>query len=514
VVLPSTSPHKTPVALLALGAALALTACEEESIGRLTVKGAFEPAALDFGEVTVGTEKSLMASFKNTGSAVFTIDDVTLTESFTIYGVKGNLKGKQIIAGTSLDLEVAYLARAEGEVNGQLVLTSGDVTVTLDLHAIGVMRRVPVLTMQPASLSFGAIELGAVARQDVVITNSGNAPGVIDRVTLMSTGADVTGTDEYRQDLGLPITIAEGTSVTVPILFAPTTEGTKSELMYFGASGATAPLELTLTGEGRIPLGEILCSPSRLSFGPVERGQQRTLTVDCSARGGPARVIGVSTSGSADPYFSVAPVNTTDLLSGQAVTISVTYAPDGLPSTHFGSLTVSYSGGNGAATVDVPLEGDVVPPPPTATAISVILRWNSDDTDVDLHLVQPGALAFSPEDCYFANSAPDWSVPGDTSDDPFLDVDDVDGRGPENINLNATPAGNYRVMVHYYTDNNQGPTTATVEVYVAGNLAGTFSRQLDCDNLWTVGTVNWNGNGGTFSPSTTTLPQTGQGSCL
>ncbi|MCK6548538.1 choice-of-anchor D domain-containing protein [Myxococcota bacterium] len=513
MVLRSTSPHKT--ALLALGAALALTACEEESIGRLTVKGAFEPDALDFGEVIVGTEKSLMASFKNTGSAVFTIDDVTLSPSFTIYGVKGNLKGKEIIAGTSLELEVAFLATAEGEVNGQLTLVSGDVTVSMDLHAIGVMRRVPVLTMAPSSLSFGAIELGAVARQDVVITNSGTAPGVIDRVTLMSTGADVTGTDEYRQDYGLPITIAEGTSVTVPIIFAPTQEGTRSDVMYFGTSGATAPLELTLTGEGRIPLGEVLCAPSRLSFGPVERGQQRTLTVDCSARGGPARIISANTNNSSDPYFSVAPVGTTDLQPGQAVTLSVTYTPDGLPATHFGTLSVLYSGGSGNSSTDVPLEGEVVPPPPTATAISVILRWNSNNTDVDLHLVEPGALAFSdPTDCFYANSNPDWGVSGDTSDDPFLDVDDVDGFGPENINLNSTAAGNYRVLVHYFSDHNQGPTTATVEVYVAGNLAGTFSRQLDCDNLWTVGTVNWNGNGGTFSPSTTTLPQTGQGSCL
>jgi hypothetical protein len=172
---------------------------------------------------------------------------------------------------------------------------------------------------------------------------------------------------------------------------------------------------------------------------------------------------------------------------------------------------VVFSGSMGMQTVRIPITGEVIPPPVTNTAISVVLRWDTNLTDVDTHLVRPGGRFFDPRsDCYFASMSPDWGTIGDTSDNPFLDVDDTDGRGPENINLSRTAAGDYLVQIHYW--NGFVPTRATVEIYLDGARVGQFDRQLRCGDLWTVGTVQWNGMSGTFVPSTRVEPSS-EGPC-
>ena len=83
-------------------------------------------------------------------------------------------------------------------------------------------------------------------------------------------------------------------------------------------------------------------------------------------------------------------------------------------------------------------------------AILVQLSWRTpgdmnetdrDGTDLDLHLLHPNAQnwgnadRFEPYDCYFKNPIPDWGQLENESDDPSLDIDDLNGSGPENVTL-------------------------------------------------------------------------------
>jgi hypothetical protein len=81
-----------------------------------------------------------------------------------------------------------------------------------------------------------------------------------------------------------------------------------------------------------------------------------------------------------------------------------------------------------------------------------------------------------------------------------LDIDDVVGFGPENINLLEPADGQYAVHVHAFDLRDDATVTATVHVWLGGIHTWTGDVVLDEQNqLWPVGTIDW--PAGTFVPS-------------
>lgn len=99
--------------------------------------------------------------------------------------------------------------------------------------------------------------------------------------------------------------------------------------------------------------------------------------------------------------------------------------------------------------------------------LRIEMFWNTARTDMDLHLLNPIATSwFNANDCYFSNCLRGlmWP-PGGVEDDPSLDIDNRDGFGPENINIQTPSPGTYRVGVHAYS----GDAGVTVRIYCGGS---------------------------------------------
>ena len=118
--------------------------------------------------------------------------------------------------------------------------------------------------------------------------------------------------------------------------------------------------------------------------------------------------------------------------------------------------------------------------------LQVTLTWNSE-ADVDLHLEEPDGNTI-----YFAS---------DTSDagDGYLDVDDMDGFGPENIFYETNvPDGQYTVKVNMFDAYPEHlPTSYTVKVK-RNNNSETFNgtlNQLDETDEVTSFTMSGSGTG-------------------
>ena len=71
-------------------------------------------------------------------------------------------------------------------------------------------------------------------------------------------------------------------------------------------------------------------------------------------------------------------------------------------------------------------------------SLQINLAWDTDNTDIDLHVIEPGG-----EEIYYSNKTSD--ITGGK-----LDRDDRDGYGPENIFWENAPDGEYKVYVYYY----------------------------------------------------------------
>ncbi len=149
--------------------------------------------------------------------------------------------------------------------------------------------------------------------------------------------------------------------------------------------------------------------------------------------------------------------------------------------------------------------------------LRVELYWNppespSDPTDVDLHLLHPTSPVWFDDagDCYYANcnaSASmilEWDVPAFWPDNPRLDIDDVEGYGPENINIdNPVTGSTYTVGVHYFSDDGWGPSQVYVKIYCGtvsldpvfeiGPVRLTAGVDYEGNDFWKVADVTWDG---------------------
>ncbi len=119
-------------------------------------------------------------------------------------------------------------------------------------------------------------------------------------------------------------------------------------------------------------------------------------------------------------------------------------------------------------------------------SMRVVLSWGNNPFDLDSHMIYPG------NHLYFNNKL---------GSNGNLDVDDVDGFGPETITLTKRENGHsYVYAVHDFTDKNQPATMdlsasqAKVFVYVGESLVRTYYIPTgQKGNLWTVFRVNENG---------------------
>jgi hypothetical protein len=84
----------------------------------------------------------------------------------------------------------------------------------------------------------------------------------------------------------------------------------------------------------------------------------------------------------------------------------------------------------------------------------VMITWNTDGTDVDLHVVEPGG-----EMCFYGHRQ--------TASGGQLTQDVTQGYGPEMYVLPSAPAGNYQILAKYFaSDRNRASARTKVQVIV------------------------------------------------
>ncbi|MBP5321785.1 MAG: DUF2135 domain-containing protein [Kiritimatiellae bacterium] len=87
--------------------------------------------------------------------------------------------------------------------------------------------------------------------------------------------------------------------------------------------------------------------------------------------------------------------------------------------------------------------------------VRIVLSWDADATDIDLHVIEPGG-----EEAFYGHNR--------TARGGYVSRDITDGYGPEEYMIRKAPNGKYKIRVNYFASHQQtvvGPATVTATVF-------------------------------------------------
>ena len=220
----------------------------------------------DFGVAPADTFRDQPLVLTNPGGCPLTVTNITsnVPDFQTAQVVSYPLV---IAAGGSIAVPIRFQPTSFGPKSGTLTVSSSDpLNPTRQIRVTGNGGAPLIATSIVDTGGFGKVCVGSTADLSIFINNGGLSP-------LRVTGL-VSSSPEFEtpQVLTFPLLVAPGTSVEVPIRFAPTTSGAKSATITINSNDPVTPNKLaTLTADTP---DLALCNPPSftavgLSIGPT-----------------------------------------------------------------------------------------------------------------------------------------------------------------------------------------------------------------------------------------------------
>lgn len=193
--------------------------------------------------MNVGSSSSNTVTFTNSGAGNLTISQVNITGAD--FSGSGMSLPSTLSAGQSSALNVVFSPDEMGVVTGSLSVVSNAPSspTVISLSGTGMTG---LLTVNPASLTFGDVTLGSSPTQSVTLTNTGNQSLTITQDTLSNPAFSLTG-------MALPLTLTTGQSKAVTVQFTPTAAGRISDVLSLVSNTVHSPTGIALAGNGLSP---------------------------------------------------------------------------------------------------------------------------------------------------------------------------------------------------------------------------------------------------------------------
>ncbi len=330
---------------------------------------AFDPAALDFGDVPVGNNPTLSTTLSNTGGAAIT--GITFMVSGTGFARDGGtcpMMAFDLPGGGDCTVVIRFTPAAGGPANGTLAANSADGGASATLAGNG---------LAPASLAFdlpdyafGNVTVGVFGELTATLSNAGGQDASNVQVMVGGTGFSRNG-----GSCGMAaFTLAAGANCSVVLRFTPAAPGAASGSVSASGDGGLSA-SATLSGTGIAP-GALAFDPAVLAFGDVVTGGSSMLTTTLRNNGGVSVdniALGVTGTGYSRDG-GTCPTMAFNLAGGADCTVTIRFQPAATGAAN-GSLGAN---GDGGASASASLTGNGI---------------------------APGALAFSPMNLAFGDVA-------------------------------------------------------------------------------------------------------------
>ncbi|HUI42319.1 MAG TPA: choice-of-anchor D domain-containing protein, partial [Terriglobia bacterium] len=306
-----------------------------------SAKLSMSSASIDFGQVTVGSQRSQAVKLTNSGGSNCDVSSVSVNGAhFTVSGASAPFT---LAASQSATVKVTFAPAATGSASGNLVIASNAANspATIPLSGTGATL---LLGAAPTSLNFGDVIVGSGSRQTVTLTNTGTESVTVSQATATGAGFSMSG-------LSLPLTLAAGQQTTFNATFAPAATGNASGSLSIASNAANSPATILLSGTGATLL--LGAAPTSLDFGNVIVGSSSRQTVTLTNTG--TESVTVSRATATGAGFSVSGLSVPlTLAAGQQATFNATFAPAATGNAS-GNLVIASNAANSPATI--PLSG-------------------------------------------------------------------------------------------------------------------------------------------------------------
>ena len=369
----SSSSQSVSTTLVASGMAVTPTAA-----GHLTASS----SSLNFGNVQVGSTRSLSETITNSGGMSVTISQAT--PSGTGVTLSGLSLPATLNPGQTATLTVNFVPLSSGILSGGLSLVSDadNPTLYIALSGIGVTPAgtPAVLAANPTGLSFGNVAAASSKTLSQTLTNSGGSAVTISQIAASGTGFSFTG-------INPPVTLSAGQSFTFNVTFTPAAAGSVSGSLSVASDASNPNLAIPLSATGTAA-GQLSLAPTSLSFGNVTVGASLGKSGTLTATGASVTVSSASLN---SPEFALSGISLPlTIAAGNSAPFTVTFAPQ---ASGTASANLSFASNASNTPTLQTLTGIGIAP----LAHSVALSWNaSTSTNVVGYNVYRGTVSGGP----------------------------------------------------------------------------------------------------------------------
>jgi Abnormal spindle-like microcephaly-assoc'd, ASPM-SPD-2-Hydin len=308
---------------------------------------------LQFGSVPIGGNAQQSLTLTSTGTAPLEIS--ALHAQGGDFAAQAPSLPLALQPGQTLTLPVKFGPKSSGAEAGQLVIGSNAAaapSVTIALLGNGAASTPPppssgspALTLSSTAVNFGSVNVGSQGFRSVTLTSSGTVAVVVQSLKASGDGFSLG-------QLQLPLTLAPGQQVALPMTFAPSNAGADQGQVTLVDNATGSPSAISLTGTGTAPTGTTsasLSAPPSVDFGDVTTGSQGSKTITLVSNGtAPVTVNSITVAGA---EFSDAPEVLPQVLQpNQQMSLKLKFNPTA-EGTAAGTVTVSSNATTSPTTV-------------------------------------------------------------------------------------------------------------------------------------------------------------------
>jgi len=271
------------------------------------------PATFDVGSTPVATAAQRPVTISNIGNAALTISGFSLSGTNASDFSVAPGQCATVAAGATCSIQVGFNPAAPLQKQATLTISDNGLNNphSLTLTGTGVGPSIGL----PAPTFIGQVLLGNFTKDQILISNGGNADLLISSLSVAGPNAS-----DFKADVGLCATMHSASTCLISVTFTPSATGTRNANIIFNDNQVGSPHSFAVSGNG---LGSAYSVPPALDFGSqiLLTTHSQVLTVTNSGNL-PLEISSVVATGdfsASQTCFSVA--------AGASCTITVAFSP-------------------------------------------------------------------------------------------------------------------------------------------------------------------------------------------